>query len=89
MHGESSDELDDFGARHVAARIGAFVVKAWEPAQPVGRQQPQGVPALAPPGVRQLAALEHDMVDRPLTEEVAGGEACVPGAYDNGGEALD
>ena len=29
------------------------------------------------------------MVDRPLTEEMAGGEAGVSGADDNGGEALD
>ena len=29
------------------------------------------------------------MVERPLTEEVACGEAGMPGAYDNCGEALD
>jgi hypothetical protein len=29
------------------------------------------------------------MVDRPPGEEVAGGKASVPGANDNGGEALD
>jgi hypothetical protein len=29
------------------------------------------------------------MVDRPLTEEVAGGKAGMTGADDNGGEALD
>ena len=89
MRGESSDELDDVGARHVAVGIGAVVANAREPALPVGSQQPQGVPALAPPRVRQLAALEHDVVDRPLGEEVAGGEAGVPGAYDNCGEVLD
>ena len=29
------------------------------------------------------------MIDRPLVEEVAGGEAGVSGAYDDCGEALD
>jgi hypothetical protein len=29
------------------------------------------------------------MVDRPLAEEVAGGETGVPGADDDGGDALD
>jgi hypothetical protein len=29
------------------------------------------------------------VVDRPLREEVAGGEAGMAGAYDNGGEAVD
>jgi len=29
------------------------------------------------------------VVERPLSEEVTGGKAGVPGAYDNGGEALD
>jgi hypothetical protein len=42
-----------------------------------------------PPGVRRLAALEHDVVDRPFGEEVAGGEAGMPGAYDDCGEAFD
>jgi len=89
MHCESSDELDDFGSGHVAVRIGAVIANVREPALPVGSQQPQGVPALAPPRVRHLAALEHDVVDRSLTEEVAGGEASVASAYDNGGDALD
>ena len=89
MDGESSDELDDVGARHVAVGIGAVVVEVREPALPVGSQQAQGVPALVPPRVRRLAALEHDVVDRPFGEEVAGGEAGVPGAYDDCGEAFD
>ena len=29
------------------------------------------------------------MIDRPLAEEVAGGQARMPGAYDYGGDALD
>jgi hypothetical protein len=89
VRSESPDELGDLGRCHVAVGIVAFIGDARQPALPVRGQQPQGVPALAPPGVRQLAALEHDMVDRPLTEEVAGGKAGMTGADDNGGEALD
>ena len=39
--------------------------------------------------VRDLATLDYDVVDRPLTEEVTGGEPGVAGAYDNSREALD
>ena len=42
-----------------------------------------------PPRIRDLAALEDDVVDRPLSEEVAGGKAGMAGAYDNCGEVLD
>jgi hypothetical protein len=40
------------------------------------------------PGVRELAALEHDVVDRPLPEEMAGGKTGVPGTDDDDAEAL-
>jgi hypothetical protein len=42
-----------------------------------------------PPRVRNLAALEHDVVDRPLGEEMAGGQPGVAGADDDGRDALD
>ena len=87
--GEARDELDHLAHRHVAVGIGAVVAKARQAALPVGREQPQRVPALAPPGVRHLAALEHDVVDRPVGEEAARGEAGVPGADDDRGDALD
>ena len=87
--GEALDELDHFAHRHVAVGVRAFVAKARQAALPVGREQPQRVPALAPPGVRHLAALEHDVVDRPVAEEVARGEARVPRADDDRGNALD
>jgi hypothetical protein len=41
------------------------------------------------PRVRDLAALEDDVVERALAEKVAGGEAGVAGAYDDGGEVFD
>jgi hypothetical protein len=42
-----------------------------------------------PPRVRRLTALDHDVVERPLTEEVAGGETGMAGTDDDGFEALD
>src|ERR1022692_4619259 len=87
--GEVLDELGHFAHRHVAVWIRAFIVKARQTALPVGREQPQGVPAFAPPGVRYLAALEHDMIDRPVAEKVARREARVPRADDDRSDALD
>src|SRR5690606_29178435 len=46
-------------------------------------------PALTAPGVRDLAALEHDVVDRALAEHSAYREPRVPGADDDGREAFD
>ena len=60
---------------HVAVGIGAFVTVARQPALPVWSQQPQRVPAFSPPRVGDVSPLEHDVVERPLAEEVAGGEA--------------
>jgi len=41
------------------------------------------------PRVRDLAALEDDVIDRSLAEQPAGREAGVPGADYDGREALD
>ena len=87
--GEARDELDHLAHRHVAVGIGAVVAIAGQAALPVGRQQPQRVPALAPPGVRHLAALEHHVIDRPLGETPARREAGVPGPDDDRGDAFD
>jgi hypothetical protein len=87
--GEVLDELGHFPHRHIAAWIRAFIVKARQTALPVGSEQPQGVPAFAPPGVSHLSALKDDVVDRPVAEEVACGEARVPPADDDRGRALD
>jgi hypothetical protein len=89
MSGESIDQLDNLGARHVAVGVRAVVPKARKPALPVRRQEPKRIPTLTPPRVRDLATLDYDVVDRPLTEEVTGGEPGVAGAYDNSREALD
>ena len=64
--GEPRDELDHLGHRHVAVRIRAVVAVAGQATLPVGREQPQRLPALAPPGVRYVPTLEQDVVDRAL-----------------------
>src|SRR6185437_15006898 len=88
--GEGLDELGYLAHRHVAVRLRAFVAKAREPALATGREQPQRVPALAAPGVRHFAALQHDVVDRPVAQEVARGKTRVPRAdYDRGGAFYD
>ncbi len=87
--GEALDELGHFAHRHVAVRFQPLIAKAGQAALPVGREQPQGVPAFAAPGVRHLAALEHDVIYRPVAEEVACREARVPRSDNDRGEALD
>ena len=87
--GEARDEVDHLGHRHVAVGIRAVVAIAGQSALPVGRQQPQRVPALAPPGVRHLAALEHDVIDRALGETAARREPGVPGADDDRRDLFD
>ena len=75
--------------RHEAVGIGALVAIAGQPALPVRRQQPQRVPALAPPGVGDLAALEHHVIDRALGEAAARRQPGVAGADDDRGDAFD
>ncbi len=87
--GVAADELDDFRHRPVAVGIVALVAEARQPALPVRGQQPQRIPALGAPGVRDLAALQDHMVDRALGEAAAHGQAGVPGADDDGGDGTN
>ena len=87
--GKARDELDHLGHRHEAVGIGAFITIAGQPGLPVGRQQPQRVPALAAPGVGHLPALEHDVIDRALTEAAAGRQPGVPGSDDDRRDVFD
>ena len=86
--GEALDQPDDLGHRQVAVRVRPVVRQPGQVALPVGREQPQRVPTLVAPRVRHLAALEHDVVDRPLREEVARGQPGVAGPDDNSAEDL-
>ena len=57
-----------------------------QPGLPVRREQPQRVPALGPPRVRHLTALEDHVVDRAFGEAAAHRQAGVAGADDHGGD---
>ena len=59
------------------------VGEAREARLPVGGQEAERVPALGLPGVRDLAALEDDVVDAAVGEDAADGEAGVPGPDDD------
>ncbi len=65
------DEIDHLGHAHETVRVLACVVESRQTTLPIGRQQLQRIPALVAPGVRDLAALEHDVLDRTLAEEIA------------------
>ena len=81
--GVALDERDDLGHRHVPVRVFAVVGQSGQPALPVGREQPQRVPALRLPRVRDVAALEHDVVDRSCGELPAHRQTGVAGADDD------
>src|SRR5262249_30825207 len=81
--GEALDEASQLLRRHVPVRIRAVVAKARKAALPVGAEQAQGVPAFAPPGVRDVTPLQHDMVNGQGAEEMARGRAGVARADDD------
>ena len=81
--------INDFAGGHESVRIRALVVKARQAALKVGREQAQRIPPLAPPRIGDVAALEHDVIDRPVGEKPARGEAGVAGPDDHRGDALD
>ena len=83
------DERDHLGHRHEAVGIVAVVTIAGQPALPVRRQQPQRVPAFAAPGVGDLAAFEHHVIDRALAEAAARRQPGVAGADDDCRDAFD
>jgi hypothetical protein len=64
-------------------------VIARESTLPIRRQQPKRVPALAAPGVGDLAALEHHVIDGALAETSARRQARMPGADDDRGDLFD
>ena len=77
--------VDRFVAREIAVGIVtaaglAAVVKARQAHGPVGVDEMEGVPTLRGPGVADLPAFEHDMVDARLSQVVAGGQPGAAGA---------
>ena len=81
--GVALDERDDLGHRHEPVRVIAVVGQSGQPALPVGRQQPQRVPTLRLPRVRDVAAFQHDVVDRPCGQVPAHRQTGVAGADDD------
>ena len=72
----------DVGGGHVAVGAIPGVVVAGQPGEPVGGEEPQAGPALAPPRIRHRTALEDDVVDGAFGEAAAHGQASVAGADD-------
>src|SRR5262249_51939823 len=69
-----------------AVRIVALVGEAGQPALPVGREQAERIPALGTPGIGDLAALDHHVIDRAQRETPAHRQTGVAGANDNSGD---
>jgi hypothetical protein len=86
---EARDVRDDLRHRHETVGIGTLIWVAAEPALPVGRQQAQRIPPLAPPRVRHLASLEYNMVDCVFGEKTADREAGVTGTYHDRRDMFD
>ena len=83
------NEIDDLWQRSIAVWVIAVVTETRQATLPIRRQEPQRVPTLSAPRVGDLAALQHDMINRPAGKKVAGGEAGVPRADNDRGNALD
>src|SRR6185503_5661508 len=65
----------------------AVVLESRKTRHPVGCQQVQRIPALAAPPLRDVSALEHNVVDFELGQTVAHGEPCLSGADDESSRA--
>jgi hypothetical protein len=81
--GIALDEGDGFGHRAVPVGVVTLVTVTRQSTLPVWREQSQRVPALGPPRIRHLAALEDHMVDRVLAEAAAHGQTGVAGSDDD------
>ena len=87
--GEARDERDHLRRGHVTVWIRTVVAIAGQASLPVRRQQAQGVPALAPPGVGDLTAIEHEMIDPVLDEAAARRQSGVTCPDDDRRDVLD
>ena len=86
LPGVAVDQPHDLAGGHVAVRIVPVVRESGEPAEPVWGEQPQRVPALRAPGVRDLTALEDHVVDRACGEAATHGQPAVAGSHDHHGD---
>lgn len=81
------DKVDDFRQRPITIGIAARIGESGQPALPLGREQPQRVPSLGTPALRDFAALQQDMVDRTLREAAAHRKSRVPRTDNDGGDS--
>ena len=65
------NEFDHFAHWHIPVRLGAGVAVSGQAALPIRRQQAQRIPSLAPPRIADLAALQHNVIDRVLRQASA------------------
>src|SRR5437764_5190806 len=88
LAGVVSGAIDE--RRFAAAEEGsALVAEGGQAALPIRREQAERIPALLAPGVSNLAALQHDVVDPAVAEATAHCEARVACADDHCGNATD
>jgi hypothetical protein len=69
-----AEEADHLGHRQKAVRLIPAVSLSRQAGLPVRGEQVQRRPALGPPRVGHLTALEHDVVDRAVGEAATHGE---------------
>ena len=74
----------ELGRGHVAVGVWTLVAPAGEPRGPVGGQEPERLPPMAPPALGDTAPLEHDVVDVGVGQAAARGETGLAGADHEG-----
>jgi hypothetical protein len=75
---------DDLIPRHKAIAVSVVVFRAGHPKGPVGRDQREGIPALAAPDVARLRGLlQHDVLAPILCQVVAHRQPGLPAADDH------
>src|ERR1700691_1733972 len=81
--GVAGEGAHDAGGGQVAVGVIPGVVVAGQPGQPVGGEEPQAGPALGPPRVRHLTALDDDVVYGAFGEGAGHAKAGLAGADDD------
>ena len=77
------EEADELVPGHETVGIAGFVSETRESRLPVRSEQGERVPPLRPPGVGNVAAFEHDVVDGPVGHALAHREPVVATAHDH------
>ncbi len=83
------DEADHLRHGHESIAIRAAIPITRQTALPVRSEQPQRIPALVPPRVRDFAALEHEVLDAAFRKAATDGEPRVTRADDDDVDGAD